>query len=133
MLKWILALGLSACGGFSQPASQPATVTSPSASDLTGEKMSELQSLFADVGLTASDLQVIFWPEDAGRYAGILRRIQVDFPRVQTQGDFRTRLQDLLIPWLEAQQHPEAQCVSVEMLESGSASAARFLLEIVCR
>ena len=95
--------------------------------------MSELKALFTQAGLSATAIETLYWPESAGRYAGILRRLQIDFPVTQLQDDFRSRLQDIVIPWLEAQEHPEAQCVSVEKVASENAKTDRFVLEIVCR
>lgn len=133
MLKWMIVLALSACGSFLQPGSQLAPTKDVGVASPQAQMNSDLEALFETAGLKTRRLEAIYWPESAGRYAGILRQVTLDFSDDQVQNDFRTRLQAILIPWLEAQDHPEAQCVSVQQQVADTPQTARFLLEIVCR
>lgn len=84
-----------------------------------------LRGLYPDL----RELELTYWPVDAGRYAGLLQRIELVMP--ENPAALRRELQEQLIEWLTAQSHPEAQCVSVDIVPRQQDFAVD--IQIVCR
>jgi len=96
----------------------------------------QLEQFMAQHWPEYQELKVTFWPPSSDpRYAGLLSQIRFELPLKQTTVQARTALQQELQSkfaiWLEAQDHPEALCVSVELTEQ--AESLQVTLQIVCR
>ncbi len=79
--------------------------------------------------LTALNLD--YWPEGSERYTGLLRRLQFSLPASETSADPRLLLRETLSGYLQQQQHPEADCVSVK--STRLEKQWDLTAEVVCR
>jgi hypothetical protein len=71
------------------------------------------------------------WPVGSDRYSGLLKRVQLKLPATAPENTLRERLRELLAHYLQTHEHPEADCVAIQL--QAVAQQWQLTAEIVCR